>query len=360
MVFHSLALSGSRSQEVAVRTPARPPFHTPAPTLPTATLPSTLRRLCGVVCGVTAMTLGLSAAVTAQDYVVLSEANLADSSVISQATPSTQTSGTQTSGTQTSGTQTQVSQAQPSSGPTETIAPPAAPSPAPTPFSPAVTGIVDLADGAESIRSLGQLRPRNVDDFADDDVSWLADVILPLYVSPGGDHWGWIYQGWLIPKGQTYLAIGRDAGFAMVRAYENLYTFPVLEAREDGWFRVQYSPNGSAWAHSSQLALGDVPLAVEGWETQLRSQKSVYFLETNRAQALRSQPEAATNMLSMVPSGSLIEPLEFQGDWMQVRVTRPASACRALTGATVTQGWMRWRGDNRESLIWYRPDNRCS
>ncbi|MFK8184341.1 MAG: hypothetical protein AB8B99_13295 [Phormidesmis sp.] len=338
MVLHSLALSGARSREVTVR---RTPAHT-------------LSRLCGLVCGVTAMTVGLSAAVSAQDYVVLSEAvlpeanlseaNLSDAAAIA---PSMTIDGAQ------------LSQAQPTE-PTEIIAPPAAPSPAPTPFSPEVAGIVDLANGAESIRSLGQLRPRNVEALADDDVSWLSDVILPLYVSPGGEHWGWIYQGWLIPKGQTYLAIGRDAGFAMVRAYENLYTFPVLEARADGWFRVQYSPNGSAWAHSSQLALGDVPLAVEGWETQLRSQKAVYFLEANKAQALRSQPEAATNMLSMVPSGSLIEPLDFQGDWMQVRVTRPASACRALTGATVTEGWMRWRGDNRESLVWYRPDSSCS
>lgn len=240
------------------------------------------------------------------------------------------------------------------------VAAPAAPSPAPAPFSPNLRGILDLTNGAESIQSLGQLRPRDVDALAGDDVGWLADVILPLYVSPGGDHWGWIYQGWVIPSGQTYLAIGRDASLAMIRAYENLYTFPVLEARADGWFRVQYSSNGSAWAHSSQLELGDVALTVEGWEERLRSQPSLYFLETGKAQPLRSQPEAATNMLGMVPTNSLIEPLDFQGDWMQVRVTRPASACRALTGATVTEGWMRWRGDNRESLVWYRPGDTCS
>ena len=240
--------------------------------------------------------------------------------------------------------------------PAEVITPPAAPSPAPKPFSPVVAGVIDLSAEANSIMSVGQLRPRDVEALAADDVGWLKSVILPLYVTPGGDHWGWIYQGWLIPKGQTSLAIGRDAGFAMVKAYENLYTFPVLETREDGWFRVQYTTGGSAWAHSSQLELGNVPLTVEGWETQLEAQGSVYFLETDEAQALRSQPEDATNMLSMVPAGSLIEPLAFEGDWMQVKVTRPASACRPLTGATVTEGWMRWRGANRESLVWYRPE----
>ncbi len=240
--------------------------------------------------------------------------------------------------------------------PGEVIAPPAAPTPAPAPFSPNLAGITDLSADANAIRSAGQLRPANPEALGDDNVDWIKSVVLPLYASPGGEHWGWIYQGWLIPEGQTPLAIGRDASFAMIKAYENLYTFPVLEVREDGWFRVQYTQGGSAWAHSSQLELGEVPLSVEGWEDRLQAQDAVYFLQTGEAQALRSQPQAATNMLSLVPSGSLIEPLAFDGDWMQVRVTRPASSCRPLTGATTTEGWMRWRSETRESLVWYRPE----
>ncbi len=291
------------------------------------------RRLCGLAGGAIAVALSLSSIATAQV----------------NSTEAIEPEAIEPEATKQSVNQTQVVAA-------EVIAPPAAPSPAPDPFSPVLAGIVDLSADTSSIMSVGQLRPRNVDALAADDVDWLKSVILPLYVTPGGDHWGWIYQGWLIPKGQTYLAIGRDAGFAMVKAYESLYTFPVLETREDGWFRVQYTSGGSAWAHSSQLDLGGVPLAVEGWETQLETQGSVYFLETGEAQALRSQPEDATNMLSMVPAGSLIEPVAFDGDWMQVKVTRPASACRPLTGATVTEGWMRWRDENQASLVWYRPE----
>ncbi len=286
-------------------------------------------RLVGLVGGAIAMTLSLSGVATAQ----INDTETTEA----------------TKATEQSINQTPVVAA-------EVIAPPAAPSPAPNPFSPVLAGVIDLSAGTSSIMSVGQLRPRDVEALSDDDVDWLKSVVLPLYVTPDGDHWGWIYQGWLIPKGQTYLAIGRDAGFAMVKAYENLYTFPVLETREDGWFRVQYTPGGSAWAHSSQLELGDVPLAVEGWEAQLEAQGSVYFLEKGEAQALRSQPEDTTNMLSMVTAGSLIEPVAFDGDWMQVKVTRPASACRPLTGATVTEGWMRWRGEKRESLVWYRPE----
>lgn len=305
------------------------------------------RKICGVACGTIAMTVGLSGH-------AISDGALSNSAIAQTNTAETNTAQSNTP--QTDPAQISILQ----SGETTAITPPDAPTPSPTPFSPDVRGILDLTNGAESIQSLGQLRPRNVEAFAADDVDWLSDVVLPLYVSPGGEHWGWIYQGWIIPQGQTYLAIGRDASLAMVRAYENLYTFPVLEAREDGWFRVQYSPGGSAWAHASHLELGDVELAVEGWEEILRSQPSVYFLETGKAQPLRSEPKAATNMLGMVPSNSLIEPLAFQGDWMQVRVTRPASACRALAGATVTEGWMRWRGEERESLVWYRPGQTCS
>jgi hypothetical protein len=317
-----------------------------------------LKQGCAVALGIAALTLGLApetVAQTADQTVAQSTAQtitqrtaqtrnsqVTDSSVISQANPASPANP--------------ASQANPVSVPG---ALPALPTPIPTPFLPLLSGITDLSANTYSIQSVGQLRPRDVEALAPDGVGWLQSMILPLYVTPGGEPWGWIYQGWLIPNGQPYLAIGRDAGFAMVRAYDNLYTFPVLEAREDGWFRVQYTPGGSAWAHASQLSLGAMPLVVEGWETQLQAQDSVYFLQTNEAQALRSQPEIASNMLGLIPSGSLIEPLSFQGDWMQARVTRPASACRPLAGATVAEGWMRWRGDKSESLVWYRPEGGC-
>ena len=240
------------------------------------------------------------------------------------------------------------------------IEPPANPTPRPTPFSPNVAGIVDLSanEAAPSV-GVGHLRPQTIEGLEEDNVNWLESVILPLYVSPGGDHWGWIYQGWLIPAGQTYLAIGRDAGFAMVKPYENLYTFPVLETREDGWFRVQYTDGGSAWAHTSQLSLGETTLTLESWEERIASQASIYFLEDDEAQPLRSRPELANNMLSLVAADSLIEPIDFAGDWMRVRVTRPVAACTPLTGATTTEGWMRWRGEQSESLVWYKADGGC-
>ncbi|MEL6779361.1 MAG: hypothetical protein AAFO06_19110 [Cyanobacteria bacterium J06597_16] len=239
------------------------------------------------------------------------------------------------------------------------IAPPAAPTPAPTPFDPLLGGITDLLEGAGSINSVGHLRPRDVGGVEAANASWLQSAIVPLYVSPGGDHWGWIYQGWLIPQGQTYLAIGRDAGFAMVRPSDDLYTFPLLEIRDDGWVRLQYTEGGSAWVHTSQLELGDVPLTVESWGEHLAGQDTVAFLDATKAQPLRSQPESANNMLSLVAADSLIEPTVIQGDWMLVKVTRPTAECVPLTGATVTEGWMRWRGDSGEALAWGRSGRDC-
>ncbi|MGB3293265.1 MAG: hypothetical protein WBB01_09785, partial [Phormidesmis sp.] len=239
------------------------------------------------------------------------------------------------------------------------IAPPDLPISVPPPFSPVVLGVTDLAADAETVIGIGHLRPQELSEPSADGVDWLQSVILPLYVSPGGEHWGWIYRGWLIPDGQGALAIGRDAGFAMIQTEENLYTFPVLEVRDDGWIQVQYTSVGSAWVHSSQLALGE-PLVVERWEARLQAQESVYFLQSNKTQALRSEPEAAANMLGLVAADSLIEPLSFAGDWMQVRVTRPTANCRPLTGATVTEGWMRWRSSEEASLVWYSPSSRCA
>ena len=239
------------------------------------------------------------------------------------------------------------------------IAPPSGPVPAPTPFAPLRAGILDISREMNAVESVGHLKPSGIEASGDSGLDWLQSINLPLYTTPGGEHWGWIYQGWLIPKGQTYLAIGRDAGFAMVRSYEDLYTFPVVETRADGWFRVQYTPGGSAWAHTSQLGLGEVPLTVETWESRLQAQEAVYFLDNRKAQALRSQPQQSTNMVSLVAADSLIEPIEFQGDWMRVRATRPIANCEPLTGATVSEGWMRWRGERQESLVWYRPSGGC-
>ncbi|MEO0456743.1 MAG: hypothetical protein AAF152_09180 [Cyanobacteria bacterium P01_A01_bin.114] len=233
----------------------------------------------------------------------------------------------------------------------------------PAPNQPELSGIMDLA-AEEAALGVGYLRPEDISFLDNPDANtdqleagWLKNIELPLYISPEGDHWGWLLNGWLIPNGQSAFAIGRDASFAMVRTQPSLLAFPVLEARDDGWLRVQYTATGSAWAHTSHLALGDQPLVFEPWGEWLSSSKQLKFRSADNAQVLRSRPELSRNVITLVRSDSLIEPLEVEGDWIRVRVTRPVEGCEPLSGANTEEGWMRWRSDEGEITIWQAAES---
>jgi hypothetical protein len=236
--------------------------------------------------------------------------------------------------------------------------PPAVPNPAPEPFTPLPNGISDLGTTDASL-GIGYLRPALPRMTANQrEAGWLTGMTLPIYASPGAQPWGWLYKGWLIPGAQRPLAIGRDAAFAMVRIDGNVLAFPVLESRPDGWMRIEYTVNGTAWVHNSHFSLGETDVMFETWEAQVLSARTLRFREASGAQVLRSQPELSRNVITLVNTDALIEPLEIQGDWVKVRVTRPVSACRPLTGATTNEGWMRWRDDTGNVTLW-NDSSRC-
>jgi hypothetical protein len=235
---------------------------------------------------------------------------------------------------------------------------PAVPNPAPEPFSPVRTGISDLGT-TDTPLGIGYLRPQLTLAAANQqEAGWLSAVTLPIYANPGTQPWGWLYKGWLIPGGQRPLAIGRDATFTMVRIDGNMLAFPVLESRPDGWMRIQYTVNGTAWVHSSHFTLGETDVMFETWEEQVRTAETLRFRDASGAQVLRSQPELARNVITLINTDALIEPIEIQGDWVKVKVTRPVSACRPLTGATTDEGWMRWRDDTGNITLW-DDSSRC-
>jgi hypothetical protein len=163
-------------------------------------------------------------------------------------------------------------------------------------------------------------------------------------------------NGWLIPNGYAPIAVGRDATFSMVQPQRGLYTFPVMEIREDGWFRFQYTPAGTAWSHISQLNLGSTRLRVENWSDWMFQVGRVKFRKHGASQPLRPEPTASAGLQSLVGPNSLIEPLEIQDDWIRVRVTQPASGCQALPGSSTEEGWMRWLDDDASPLIWFPTD----
>ena len=241
--------------------------------------------------------------------------------------------------------------------------PPPLPSPLPAPYRPASSGIVGGTPDVGVPIGIGHLRPRDLDffetsDWVDSpllDAGWLQALRLPIYASPNGSHWGWIANGWLIPNGQDPLAIGQDVSFLMLHTYYALYSFPVLEIRLDGWFRFQYSSAGTAWAHTSQLKLGELELIVESWQDRFLDVGWVYFRNDQARHALRSRPGVEQMLMDWIGNDSVIEPIEFRGDWMRVRVTQPTDGCEFLPNASTTEGWMRWRNAEQGAWIWYPP-----
>ena len=229
---------------------------------------------------------------------------------------------------------------------------------------PSPNGIIGLTPGPDDDIGIGHLRPQNLGSLDSEDwvnspllnAKWLRGVELPIYVGPNADHWGWLINGWLIPNGYDPIAVGRDATFTMVQPQRGLYTFPVMEVREDGWFRFQYTPAGTAWSHLSQLNLGQNDMVVETWSDWMTQAGRVKFRKHGASQPLRPEPTTSASLQSLVGPNSLIETLEIQDDWMRVRVTQPANGCQALPGASTEEGWMRWQDEDGMSLIWFPAD----
>lgn len=240
---------------------------------------------------------------------------------------------------------------------------PSLPESVPEAVAPDSSGILGLYPDPEDNIGIGQLRPRDLSLLSTRteqlaNANWLQGIALPIYVEPNGNHWGWIINGWLVPNGYGAIAIGRDAAFSMLHTYSELYSFPVMEVREDGWFRFQYTPAGTAWAHLSHLNLGSIELTVESWEDRFLQLEQVEFRNHGISQPLRSQPATDQSLVYLVGPNSLIEPLEFKGDWMRVRIIQPADGCEALPGANTEEGWMRWRSSSNRPLVWY-PSKNC-
>lgn len=239
---------------------------------------------------------------------------------------------------------------------------PPLPEPLPTPRSPATAGIVGLMPTPEDDLGVGHLRPRDLAflDATDDanaqslqGAGWLRAAAIPIYIEPNGAHWGWIINGWLVPNGQPPIALGQDASFSMLQTYSELSSFPVTEIREDGWFQFQYTPAGRAWAHVDHLNLGSVDLAVETWANRFVESDRVEFRQHGLSQSLYNTPEETqASILGLVGANSVIQPLAFEGNWMRVQVTQPAEGCASLPGAVTQEGWMRWRSEEQQPLVW--------
>jgi len=241
---------------------------------------------------------------------------------------------------------------------------PPLPNPLPEMNEPSVEGILGLEPTPTDELGVGHLRPSDLtaaealqtlsDRYTG--ASWLQATAFPIYVEAEGQHWGWIVNGWLVPNGQSPIALGRDASFLMLQTYADLFSFPVTEIRDDGWFQFKYTSAGTAWAHIGHLNVGRVDLAVERWEDRFLDVERVQFRQHGLSRPLRAVAANDEEILGLIGPDSLIEPIAFDGDWMQVRVTQPVDGCETLPGSRTQEGWMRWRDVDNRSLIWYPPE----
>lgn len=319
-------------------TPSQSPF--PHPALPLA--PLALATVLGL--GLANSVSGQGGALAA-DPSVVSRSALDSPTALNQPKPHPQGAG-------------QAKQGEPDDLPS----PPVPPLPAALPEAtvPPNGGIVGLSPSPADDLGMGILQPLNLTFLDDDDWEthplaegrWLRSVALPLYVGPNGDHWGWIVNGWLMINGYEPLAIGQDASFSMVQAQPEIYSFPVLEQRADGWFRFQYTPAGSAWAHLDHLSVGSIPLTLQPWEETFATVSQVRFRRHGLSQALRLAPSSTASLQSLVVPNSHLRPLAIEGDWMRVEVTQPVQGCTVLPGHTTQEGWLRWRDEDQTLLIW--------
>jgi len=233
----------------------------------------------------------------------------------------------------------------------------------PDAIAPDPNGIINVTPDSETAIGIGHLRPTDVpqlelepqDESSPTPAAWLMDIALPIYAEPAAEPWGWLINGWLIPKGGEPIAIGHDAAFSMLQTSDTLLTFPVMTRRSDGWFQFQYTPAGYAWAHIDHLALGDIELTIEPWSDHFLGSESVHYRNPGVSLPLRQAPNGNGSLVLLVGPNSHIQPLAIEGDWMRVRVTQPVEGCEPRPGARTEEGWMRWRDPEKRPRIWHSP-----
>ncbi len=229
----------------------------------------------------------------------------------------------------------------PLAGLPDTLTPPPAPRPQPR------AADIDR-EWHDSTRGGGHLRSGpNAEAF-----DWFRLAILPLYRQPGGSPpFAWIARGWIYRVGTPGRWDPWRAAGWISTVYDGPASLPVFEMRPDGWFNFRYtapSPgdDGTAWAHTSQLALGATDLQLFTWEDHYLHAGAVYIIDPT-PQRLHEAPDSGSRVVASLESETYgAFPLEITGDWMRVRVQWPGPWCGGVAQRTA-EGWIVWRTRSR-------------
>lgn len=227
---------------------------------------------------------------------------------------------------------------------------------------------------------VGQLRPADLSSFTISGwetnpligTGWLSQVKLPLYTQPGGTLRGWLANGWVLHQtdaaGNHWRPEQRALTVESIVYKGTVNTLIVLEIRPEGWFRLRYAePNstddGTAWAHISHLSLSEIKLTVEPWEKWFAQERMLYV--RGGSYPIHTQASSQSKIITQIGEpGTIVqdkfytlEPLEFQGDWVKVRIKMPNEYCAISSEPRqepqVYEGWLQWRTPEQGSRIWY-------
>ncbi len=247
--------------------------------------------------------------------------------------------------------------------PAATLRAPALPEELPAPRRPGSTvNLFSVLDTTNDHLGEGTLGP--ADDPAEPGADWITRIALPLYRNAGGEHFGWLANGWIVQT--TPLVTKRPLlTRAMVATGGQTLAFMVLEERPDGWIRFRYAlplgqEQGTAWTHSNFLHMGSTSLAVRSWDNQFLAdgRGPLVYRNSSVRHALRQAPDTKGELIDWIGSLQQLEPLATEGDWMRVRVTQASVNCNpdSTIDPQAKEGWICWRSAEKGPWVWFASE----
>jgi len=182
-------------------------------------------------------------------------------------------------------------------------------------------------------------------------VSWMRQLLLPIYREPGGRLYGWLARGWLYVVGSPGRWRKLVVAGLLNTAYDGPASLRVFAIHSDGWFRFRYaapSPgdDGTAWAHTSHLLLSPSDVRLVPWEYHYFHSTPTYIAEPGPHPLYASSDSTSSVLAELKEHEYGLSPLEVKDDWMKVRVQWPGPWC-AERAVRTAEGWIRWRTPER-------------
>lgn len=186
---------------------------------------------------------------------------------------------------------------------------------------------------------------------------WPKSVVLPLWSEANeNSFYGWLYAGRVYPvSGEETYAL---TGIGMVETEYEHNSFIVQQVVNNDWLKIKLRPEDKTeiWAHQCHLAMGEVTLAFETWETFLKKHREWLHFRAQVPHNLRDQPRANSQLVTKIGLDHKLILQEVKGDWMRVKVQQPDMTClgeseKSFTGST-HKGWIKWRDEISGPWVW--------